>query len=74
MGPKIEAKVETKIQARPTEVNHKVAIHLGCIVFGIILTVAATWLPSDWTVVHFGGLFAGIPLVIQEILDWIKKL
>jgi|HubBroStandDraft_3_1064219.scaffolds.fasta_scaffold761341_1 hypothetical protein len=56
---------------RDEEITKRLRLHLVCLSTGVIITVMLTFLDVP-PVIHFGGVFAGLPVYWQEFLDWTK--
>jgi hypothetical protein len=48
----------------------KLNAHVVCIVIGIIITIACTFINTD-LILHLSGMLAALPAFIQEAIDWI---
>jgi hypothetical protein len=59
------------LSKRDEEITKRLRLHLICITTGIVISISLTFVTIP-PALHFGGLFAGIPVYWQEFLDWIK--
>lgn len=60
-----------KLAKRDRDATRRVKIHLIFVSVGIVISVALTFV-SIPAVFHFGGIAAGLPAAIQEVIDWIR--
>lgn len=62
-----------KIAKRPekSDSNLKLNAHLVCIIIGIGITVACTFVNTS-LMLHISGILATLPAFIQEGIDWLR--
>lgn len=68
-------KNENKISAlvkRDNDANRRLQLHIIYITIGLLITIALSFWSSA-IALHFGPALSGVPSIIQELTDWVKR-
>lgn len=71
---KIMTKAEAEAKAHDAKENAKIKYHGECIASGVIILIVTSYIPSDLAIHILTPVGSGLPLLIQEILDYFKRI
>lgn len=54
--------------------NVKFKDHTVCVLTGVTLLIITSYIPSDLAIHYLSPISAGLPGIIQEIIDYIKRI
>jgi len=52
--------------------THKMTVHVSCILVGVAITAGMSFV-SAAVAIHFVGVIAGVPSVVQEFIDRVVR-
>lgn len=64
----VKVTIESHIEMHDKVESEKLATHVVCIVIGLTITTALSFVPAAFAL-HFVGVLAGVPSIAQELID-----